>query len=524
MGFWDRFRSRREVAPQASGITFANVAVGASNGESVSSAFSDKNITYSGEVRDLDYSAILRDKQNNINSLYQLSDFYSDADPIYRGIIKEVYTPFSIADDYKLVGANEAVKKKYEDYYKRINLRDTMESIFLQYYKYANVYIYLMPDGRIITLPPHLIRVSNVTCNGKPVLEFNCGELRNATRTQTGTVQRDYVQDQELEVKLSGYPEEVSDGVNAGVEYVQLNPANTYPLQDTKEDWMRYAVPMISACLRSLKKKELISQWEDSGLTLGMHSFLHVKYGDKDEKVAPNREQLNMVLNLFRTAMTGSTSLAVTNAWCESKFIQPDLKDLFEYDKYSGVNADILSAGGISGTIVSGRTESGSTFGTSQISVQTAAIRIRKAKNHFCEFMNWVNARLNSSASKVMPHASEKNVPVFEFPPVDLTGSAAFQDACLKLWEKGVVSDRTLLNTFGFDVGQEVERKKKEQTDGTADALMPKAANDKSAEPDVNDSDGERGRPKLNDQERHSDPGNSETGAQPKPSNPEQGN
>ena len=30
-----------------------------------------------------------------------------------RGIIKEVYTPFSIADNYKLVGANEKVKKKY---------------------------------------------------------------------------------------------------------------------------------------------------------------------------------------------------------------------------------------------------------------------------------------------------------------------------------------------------------------------------------------------------------------------------
>lgn len=84
-----------------------------------------------------------------------MSDYFVDADPIYRGIIKEVYTPFSIAEPFRLVGANEKVKQKYLDYYKRIHLRDKMESIFLQYYKYGNVYVYLMDDGSIITLPVH---------------------------------------------------------------------------------------------------------------------------------------------------------------------------------------------------------------------------------------------------------------------------------------------------------------------------------------------------------------------------------
>lgn len=78
-----------------------------------------------------------------------------DADPIYRGIIKEVYTPFSIADGYRLIGENEQVKQKYLEYYDKIHLRDKMESIFLQYFKYANVYVYLMEDGTIRTLPVH---------------------------------------------------------------------------------------------------------------------------------------------------------------------------------------------------------------------------------------------------------------------------------------------------------------------------------------------------------------------------------
>jgi len=117
--------------------------------------YNDKSITFSGNLTSYDYDSILRDKQKNIVRLYELSDYYVDADPIFRGIIKNVYTPFSLAEDYRLIGANERVKRKYEEYYDRINLRDRMRSIFLQYYKYGNCFVYLMDDGSLITLPVH---------------------------------------------------------------------------------------------------------------------------------------------------------------------------------------------------------------------------------------------------------------------------------------------------------------------------------------------------------------------------------
>ena len=65
--------------------------------------------------------------------------------------------------------------------------------------------------------------------------------------------------------------------------------------------------------------------------------------------------------------------------------IQPDTKEMFDDDKYRDVNAEILSAGGISGIIVSGRAEDGSNFASAQVSMQTAAIRIKQARDNFCE-------------------------------------------------------------------------------------------------------------------------------------------
>lgn len=170
MGILDVFRrNNKQYAPPTAVPAKQGATIVGAKGDDITITFNDKNITFSGDLATFDYDQILRNKQLNIYRLFELSDYFVDEDPIYRGIIKEVYTPFSTYDKYRLVGANEKVKQKYIDYYDRIHLTDKMTSIFLQYWKYGNVYVYLMDDGTIITLPVHLVRISNVMVNGEPV-------------------------------------------------------------------------------------------------------------------------------------------------------------------------------------------------------------------------------------------------------------------------------------------------------------------------------------------------------------------
>lgn len=77
------------------------VAVGAKDDGHSTMTYNDKSITFSGDLASYDYTGILRDKQRNIYSLYELSDYFVDADPIFRGIVKGVYTPFALADDWR---------------------------------------------------------------------------------------------------------------------------------------------------------------------------------------------------------------------------------------------------------------------------------------------------------------------------------------------------------------------------------------------------------------------------------------
>lgn len=235
-------------------------------------------------------------------------------------------------------------------------------------------------------------------------------------------------------------------------------------------------------------------------------------YGDSKSDVMPDITQLNAVNSLFKKAMTGA-ALATTNHLCKAEVIQPDLNEMFSDDKYKDVNAEILSAGGISGIIVSGRAEDGSNFASAQVSMQTAAMRIKQARDDFCELMDRVNERLNGKHGSIT-HSAPGNIPQFTFPPVDLAGSQKFQEVCRSLWEKGVVSTRTMLQMHGYDMDQELERKKHEQP---VESPVGKSDTQK----DTDEPTGKQGRPEMDDTERSSDPVKSMSGKQPKPSNPE---
>ena len=528
MAWYDIFRRRKASA--SSPTLPAPVSASALDDKGdTSHTYDDRNITFTGELADYDYEAILRDKQKNIIKLYELANYYVDEDPLVHGIIKGVYAPFSVSD-WKLVGKDENIKKKYEKYYERINLRDRMESIFYQLYMYSNVYIYLQEDGNIVTLPVHKTRISNIMINGEPVLEFDAASVVNEHFMQGIPSDKYFIDDDSIDVKLYGLPPEVGEGIKKGQQWVQLDPRNTFVLQGLKEDWTRYAIPMIAPMLSGLKKKAKIGNYEDAMLDLGAHSFVHATYGSPKADTTdmlPNIQELSAVQRVFRNAMQGNgNALAVTNNWANADVIQPDLKEFFDTDKYKECNAEILSAGGISGIIVSGIAGDGSTFASAQVSINTADKRIEHARRNFCELMDKINYRVNGD---MITRSRNDKIPKFDLEPVDLSGNGKFQKTCLDLWKQGCLSTETMLDAHGFNFEQEVSRKQQEVDDGTFELMktgtdVPEDYNGtptQSPTQTVPTEEGKVGRPEMTEEERTSDISKAYTGKQPKPSNPE---
>jgi len=516
MGLLDRLFRRNAQQASRPVVDPSKIVVGAGAEAEMYAAFDNSNITYSGELAGYDYTTILKNKQDNITSFYQLADYYADADPIVRGIIEHVYVPYSTCSPWYLTGSKEKTYALFEEQYKRMRLREKMTGIMKEAWKYNNVCCYLK-DGDLITLPVHKWKIGNVTFNGTPIVEYDCQSIINEFKTKGYSVKEDFVKDSVVETALQGYPEEIQQAVKSGEQYAQLNPEYTFVLQGPKEGWMRYAIPFIAAALPALAKKELISAYENALLNIGKRSFVHVTYGEssKSQDILPDEKQLKQVYNIFKKAMN-DFPLAVTNHLAEAKVIQADLDDLFQWNKYKDVNNDILSAGGVSGIIVSGLSEDGSTFASAQISMQTAETRINAMRDEFCEMMNKINEKL----TEFIPNTYNlKEIPEFHFQPLSMEGKKALREKCNELWTQGVISTRTMMTVEGYSFEAERKQREQEAGDGTDEVFAPR--NSKQAVSDDTSDSSQKGRPTKDDSERQSDPSKSETGRQPKPSNPE---
>ena len=483
----------------------------------VTGTYNERSITYNGSLQNYDYESLLRQKQQNINRIYELADYFVDADDLVSGAIHHVYVPFSLIDGWFLTGGTEQTRQKYTDWFERIGLESKLRSWLYQYYLFSNVYFSLMEDGDLVTLPPHMMRITNVAVGGNPLTEFNSRSLKQDLRSTSQKALKKFLKDDDTNIRIAGYPKEVSEALKQNAEWVQLDPKKTWVWQGDKPEWSRYAVPMICAALTSLGQKALIRSEENALLNLAAASFVHGSVGSpKDSNIIVDVNILNAIMSITKNAMKAGGGIAITNDCVKYDVIQPDLDHFYEADKYRSVNESILGAFGINASVSSGSDNSVS-FGTSQISTRLVSMRINAARQSLCELMNRIMRAVNG-APYGLPRSSDAKLPKFCMPVSDLTKVAAFEDACMKLYEKGVISIKTLLDSYHIDLNAEFEQKKNEQKDGMTDVFVVPG---KSSGTSNNDNGDQRGRPKMDDSERESDPGNSETGAQPKPSNEE---
>ena len=487
--------------------------------QDVTSTYNERSITYNGSLQNYDYESLLRQKQTSINRFYELSDYFVDADDLVGGAIRHILVPFSTIDGWYLTGGTQQTQEKYMEWFERISLNDKLRSWFYQYYVFYNVYFSLMEDGDLVTLPPHLMRITNVSVNGNPLTEFNVKSLKQDLRKNAQKSWKKFLDDEDMKIRIAGYPNEVTEALKKNVEWVQLDPKSTWLWQGDKPEWSRYAIPMISTALIPLGQKALIRAEEDALLNLAAASFIHGAVGSpKDSNIVVDTPILNAVLGITKNAMKAGSGVAITNDCVKYQVIQPDMDHFYEADKYKTVNESILSAYGINASVSSGN-DSSVSFGTSQISTKLVSMRINAARQSLCKLMNRIMRAVNGSPYG-LPRSNDRKIPTFVIPTSDLTQVAAFQNECMKLYEKGVLSTKTLLDAYHVDIDTEFERKKKEIADGKADVFVAPGKTT-SGDSNNNDEEAEIGRPRMDDSERNSDEGNAITGAQPKPSRPQ---
>jgi hypothetical protein len=230
----------------------------------------------------------------------------------------------------------------------------------------------------------------------------------------------------------------------------------------------------------------------------------------------PTRGQLDATAKIFQEALN-KFPLAVTSHFVEAEFISIDTKGMFDKSKYTDVNAQILSSGGISPLIVSGESNGGS-FAEANINVSTAKQRIKQNQNNFGQMMKKYNKKLAD-----LWRVGKNRIPSFGFNEIDLMDDSQIKTEAFTIWQQGCISRTTLLEEHGYDIEQEYERRKDEDKRGFEELFAPpKNANTMNTDgvnPSVKDvTNPKGGRPEVPLKDSKQDKNNSKSGAIKKPS------
>ena len=120
-------------------------------------------------------------------------------------------------------------------------------------------------------------------------------------RQQGIVARKDFLDDEDLEVRLEGFPPEVAEALNAGADWVQMNPENTFVMQSLKEDWARYAIPIVATCLR-VSQEGVDHAVRVLASEPGRAQLCACDLRRPEVDIMPDITQLNAVNSLFRRA------------------------------------------------------------------------------------------------------------------------------------------------------------------------------------------------------------------------------
>lgn len=434
-------------------------------------------------------ASLLKNPQEfeNVKRLYQFCDYYVNYDSICAGAIKNIFIPFSQAP-YKLIGGNKKSRAFFEKLFERNNLEDLVRGCANDYFKYANVFVYLNNDYTLQILPPHRCYVENLSVDGEPIVSFEIDRTTEIGKTDI----------EKLERKYHGFPDVIRKAAEKGEAYAQLEIGHVFSVTYSKASWEKYAIPPIASALPWLVEKETLNKTLLNELDNMRAGFLHVKVGDKERNPIPGNGELAEIGNTFRNVVSRDGGRIACTSWnVDAEFKNGGTRDALATvtDLMANINWNILSSLTISSVLATGdnlpNISSNANFSTIQAAVALVNKRINAFLQDLAKMINKIIAILSLQEGF-------KTSPILDFDLVNLNDDETLTTLMLDLYDKGFISRQTIFEHTKFDYEEEVEKRQQEASEG-ADAIF--------APPDqpYNKSGGEGGRPTLDMKERTTD-------------------
>lgn len=232
---------------------------------------------------------------------------------------------------------------------------------------------------------------------------------------------------------------------------LQLDDTRLSVIQDvTKADYEDWATPQIYPAFKEVMFKRLMRQGEISAMESIRHTITLIKLGDTKEGFAPTEAQLERVAAAL--AGGGQTHHLVWDDLISGEVLAPNLGNIFDPKKYEEINKDIYAALGISESVMTGQ----GSYANSFLSIKLLLEKLETIRDII---EDWLRVELKNIA-KVMKF---KRLPQIVWGLMSLRDENAERKLWLDLYDRGIVSDTTMLEQFGSDFDVELARQQVEK-------------------------------------------------------------
>jgi hypothetical protein len=236
-----------------------------------------------------------------------------------------------------------------------------------------------------------------------------------------------------------------------GTDYVaelELDPKRLSVIQDvTKADHEMWATPQILPAVKEVQFKRMLRQGEISAMESMKHMITLIKLGDTKEGFIPTEEQIERVA----AALAGGSQShhLIWDDLIKGEVLQPNIGNIFDPKKYEQVDKDIYASLGVSENVFTGN----ASYSNSFLTVKLLLEKLETIRN---QLGSWLRVELK----KIADAMKFKRLPILQWGFMSLRDENAERKLYMDLYDRGVVSEQTLLQRFGTDFDIELERQK----------------------------------------------------------------
>jgi hypothetical protein len=267
---------------------------------------------------------------------------------------------------------------------------------------------------------------------------------------------------------LDTLPPNVKQAIKVGQKKIDLEKDRLSIFYYKKDDWQRWANPLVYAILDDIVMLEKMRLADMSALDGAISNIRLWTLGNLDHKILPNKTAINKLRNVLASNTGGGTMELVWGPELSYTESNSQVYKFLGSEKYTSVLNSIYAGLGVPPTLT-GMANNGGGFTNNFISLKTLVERLQYGRDQLTKFWE----RELELVRKAMGFRKPAHV---VYDQMSLSDESAEKNLLIQLADRDIISHETVLERFKEVPSVEKMRLRREDKARTSDKLPEKAS------------------------------------------------